>query len=98
VTRTQLAVFPIIALCASAALLALPQKSEADSYTKLLLHMNGADAPTVFTDSSLSGNTVTVAGNAQIDTAQSKFGGASGLFDGNDALTLPNNRERGFYC
>lgn len=48
--------------------------------TKALLHMDGADASTTFTDE--SGKTWTANGNAQIDTAQSKFGGASGLFDG----------------
>ncbi len=45
-----------------------------------LLHMDGTDASTTFTD--VKGNTFTPAGNAQIDTSQSKFGGASGLFDG----------------
>lgn len=53
-----------------------------DSYAKLVLHMDGSDASTTFTDSSLSPYTMTTVGNAQIDTAQSKFGGASGLFDG----------------
>jgi hypothetical protein len=48
----------------------------------LLAHMDGADASTTFTDSSTSARTLTAVGNAQIDTAQSKFGGASGLFDG----------------
>jgi len=42
--------------------------------------MDGADGSTVFTD--VKGHVFTAAGNAQIDTAQSKFGGASGLFDG----------------
>lgn len=51
-----------------------------DSYTKALLHMDGSDASTTFTDE--SGKTWTASGNAQIDTAQSVFGGASGLFDG----------------
>jgi hypothetical protein len=37
---------------------------------------------TTFTDSSSAARTVTAAGDAQISTAQSKFGGASGLFDG----------------
>ena len=49
-----------------------------DAYTVVLLHMNGADASTTFTDE--SGKAWTRAGAAQIDTAQSKFGGASGLF------------------
>lgn len=53
-----------------------------DSYTKLMLHMDGSDASTTFTDSSSSAKTITVNGNAQIDTAQSVFGGASALFDG----------------
>lgn len=53
-----------------------------DAYTKLLLHCDGADASTTFTDSSSSARSATVGGSAQIDTAQSKFGGASGLFDG----------------
>jgi hypothetical protein len=51
-----------------------------DAYTKVLLHMNGTDASTTFTDE--SGKTWTASNQAQIDTAQSKFGGASGLFDG----------------
>jgi hypothetical protein len=47
----------------------------------VLLHMNGTNGSTTFTD--VKGNTFTVGGNAQISTAQSKFGGSSGLFDGN---------------
>ena len=53
-----------------------------DSLTKLLLHCDGADASTTFTDSSASARTVTANGNAQLDTAQSNFGGASLLLDG----------------
>lgn len=55
-----------------------------DANTKLLLHFDGADASTTFTDSNVGGSTktFTAVGNAQIDTAQSVFGGASGLFDG----------------
>ena len=55
----------------------------ADSYTKLLLHCDGADASTTITDSA-TGKTVTADAHAQIDTAQSKFGGASLLLDGTD--------------
>lgn len=51
-----------------------------DFYTVSLLHCNGTDTSTTFTDE--SGKTWTANSNAQIDTAQSKFGGASGLFDG----------------
>ena len=63
-----------------------------DSYTVALLHMDGADASTTFTDE--SGKTWTASGNAQIDTAQSKFGGASGLFDGTgDYITTGNSTD-----
>ncbi len=48
----------------------------------LLLHFDGADGSTTFTDNSPTPKTPTVNGNAQIDTAVFKFGGASGLFDG----------------
>ena len=58
----------------------------------LLLHADGADASTTFTDSSANGFTVTALNAAQIDTAQFKFGGASGLFSGSgDGLTVANN-------
>jgi hypothetical protein len=48
----------------------------------VLLHMNGSDASTTFTDSSSNAITVTGYGNAQLSTAQSKFGTASAYFDG----------------
>jgi hypothetical protein len=48
----------------------------------LLLHGNGTNGSTTITDSSLTPKTVTAVGNAQISTAQSKFGGASIAFDG----------------
>lgn len=58
----------------------------------LLLHFNGTDASTTFTDSSGSPKTMTARDNAQLDTAQFKFGTASGLFDGTgDAVTTPDN-------
>lgn len=56
----------------------------------LLLHFDGTDGSTTFTDNSPSPKTVTVYGNAHIETDQSQFGGASGAFDGNgDYLTVP---------
>jgi hypothetical protein len=48
----------------------------------LLLHGDGTDGSTTITDSSPSPKTVTAVGDAQISTAQSKFGGASIAFDG----------------
>lgn len=55
----------------------------------LLLHMNGTNASTSFVDSSTKTLAVTANGNARISTAQSKFGGASGYFDGSgDYLSI----------
>ena len=63
----------------------------------LLLHGNGTNGSTTITDSSLTPKTVTAVGNAQISTAQSKFGGASIAFDGNgDYLTAANNASLNF--
>jgi hypothetical protein len=54
----------------------------------LLLHMDGSNGSTTFTDSSSNALAITANGNAQISTAQSKFGGASGYFDGSgDSLS-----------
>jgi len=62
--------------------------------TVLLLHGNGTDGSTTITDDSTYEHTVTANGNAQIDTAQSKFGGASVLFDGNgDYLSVPDSDD-----
>jgi hypothetical protein len=55
-----------------------------DAFTKLMLHMNGTNGSTTFTDSELTPKTITAFGDAQISTAQSKFNGSSGLFDGTD--------------
>lgn len=58
----------------------------------LLLHMNGSNGSTIFTDSSTNALTVSRFGDAQISTAESKFGGGSGYFDGNgDYLTIPGS-------
>ena len=48
----------------------------------LLLHGDGANGSTTIIDSSPTPKTVTAFGNAQISTAQSKFGGASIALDG----------------
>lgn len=48
----------------------------------LLLPMDGTNGSTAFTDASSNGVAITRSGNAQISTAQSKFGGSSALFDG----------------
>ncbi len=62
--------------------------------TKLLLHFEGDDASTTFTDSSEALQEITAYGNAQIDTAYYKFGAASGLFDGTgDYLGLTDSTD-----
>jgi hypothetical protein len=63
----------------------------------LLLNFNGTNGSTTFTDSSPNAFTVTPSGNAEISTAQSKFGGASGFFDGSgDYLTIGNDAALNF--
>ena len=47
------------------------------AFNSLLLHGDGTNGSTTITDSSGSPKTVTAVGDAQISTAQSKFGGAS---------------------
>lgn len=70
-----------------------------DAFTKSLLHFDGADASTTFTDVAYGALTHaphvwTAIGNGQIDTAQSKFGGASFLGDGtNDGVTTPDHTD-----
>jgi hypothetical protein len=71
-----------------------------DAYTKLLLHADGSNGSTTFTDSEMNATqkkTVTANGNARIATAQSEFGGSSAYFDGTgDYLSLPNNSDFNF--
>ena len=71
------------------------EKNPVDLYrsnVSLLLHGDGDNGSTTIVDSSPSPKTVTAVGNAQISTAQSKFGGASIAFDGSgDYLTSSTN-------
>ena len=65
-----------------------------DANTLVLIHMDGTDGSTVFRDDNgaRAQQGIVAVGNAQIDTAQSKFGGASALFDGTgDYLTSTNS-------
>ena len=67
------------------------------SQVSLLLHGNGTNGSTTITDNSPTPKTVTAVGNAQISTAQSKFGGASILFDGTgDYLTTQSSNDSNF--
>ena len=66
-----------------------------DSYTKLMLHMDGTNGSTSFPDSATS-KTVTANGNAQVSTAQAEFG-QSVYFDGTgDFLSTPNHTDFAF--
>jgi len=57
--------------------------------TELLLPLNGSNGATSTSDLSNRNNTSSFSGNAQISTAQSKFGGSSLAFDGSgDKITI----------
>ena len=62
----------------------------------LLLHGNGTNGSTTITDNSPTPKTVTAFGNAQISTAQSKFGGASIAFDGTSTTAVKTNTSADF--
>ncbi len=68
-----------------------------DANTVLLLHMDGTDGSTTFTDESGSAHAVTANGSAQISTAESKLGSASAYFDGTgDYLSIPDSVDWNF--
>lgn len=67
-----------------------------DSFTKILLHMQGTNGGTSFPDSNVGGSahTWTAAGNAVTSTAVVKFGSSSGVFDGTlDFLTTSDSAD-----
>lgn len=67
-----------------------------DPYTKLLLHFDGADDGTVFSDSSNRKHTVTRT-NAVTKTGTKKFGTSAGYFDGDgDYLSLADSDDWNF--
>ena len=67
---------------------------ESDSYTKLLIHSDTNDGNTCFIDSSSSGHTLTVTGDAHHETTQKKFGSTAIQFDGTgDYLSTPANDD-----
>lgn len=60
----------------------------------LLLHCDGSNASTTFTDSSSSNKTATANGNAQITTTNPKFGSGAYLGDGNgDSITFVDSDD-----
>jgi hypothetical protein len=63
-----------------------------DANTVLLIHADGTDAATFFEDDNgvRAPKGIIAVANAQVDTAQSYFGGSSALFDGNTDLLSVN--------
>ena len=67
-----------------------------DSFTKILLHFDGADTTNYAADHNQGGSPHywVPNGQAQIDNAAFKFGGSSGLFDGTgDYWTTPDHAD-----
>lgn len=63
----------------------------------LLLALEGADAATTTTDESNSNHTITFEEGAEIDTAQSRLGTSSAIFDGTaDWITTPASTDFDF--
>jgi len=64
------------------------------SNVTLLVGFNGTDGQTTFTDESEDARTISVFGDAQVDTAVKKFGTGSLLLDGTgDKLTVPDSDD-----
>ena len=74
-----------------------PRRARPDSYTKILIHSQGANGSVVFRDSSQSGHVITANGNVQISTGTSKFSPVSMYFDGTgDYLSMPDSDDWNF--
>lgn len=65
------------------------------SQISLLMHMDGVNNSTTFTDSSSNARVATAVGSPVISTAESKFGGASLNLTGTSYLTVPNATTSG---
>jgi hypothetical protein len=62
------------------------------SSVSLLLHLDGSNGATTFTDNSSNGFTMTAGGNAQLNTTVTKFGTAAVIWDSTgDFLRTPSN-------
>ena len=80
--------FPLALLNASSP----PSPPVDPAVTLALLHFDGANNSTVFTDSSpFNQNVSVVTGTPKISTAMSKFGGSSLYLDGSSSIKIPDN-------
>ncbi|NBW23656.1 MAG: LamG domain-containing protein [Caulobacteraceae bacterium] len=66
------------------------------SNVSLLLHMDGTNGSTTFTDSSLNARSITTSGSPVISTAQSKFGGSSLYLNGSSYLQIASDSTLDF--
>lgn len=74
------------------ALMMASSSAPADPTTRSLLHFDGSNGSTTFTDA--VGKVWTPAGSAQMSTAQAKFGPSSGLFNGStDFIATPAHAD-----
>jgi len=68
-----------------------------DSYAKTVLHLNGADNSTTFTDNGTTPKNWQASGVAHIDTAESVFGGASLYVGGEMSYYIYTSDHDDFY-
>jgi hypothetical protein len=83
----------------SSSALATPIDNPPDPYFSdvvLLLHMDGTNGSTTFTDSSSFSRPLTRSGNPQISTTEKLFGGASAYFNGSSYVLAPASADFDF--
>jgi photosystem II stability/assembly factor-like uncharacterized protein len=67
-----------------------------DQYAKLVIHTEGVNDGTVFTDSSITGHSITASGVANTSSDQKKFGNTSLELSGTGQLSIPHSDEFNF--
>lgn len=94
-TMKRFLIILCIAICVSFSLGA--GLSNADQYTKLLIHSDHPDQSQDITDSSTSSHSITAYGSTHHETDEHKFGGSSIYFDGSgDYLFLSDSSDWDF--
>jgi hypothetical protein len=86
-----------IAVAALTPISAGPETDPDFSSVSLLLHMDGSNGSTTFTDTSTTAHTITAFGDAQVTTTSPKFGTGALLLDGTgDYLSAPSDSSLTF--